>query len=293
MSADAVRLGSVRRWFGRVRALDGLSLCAKQGEVYGLLGRNGAGKTTALRVLMGIVRASDGQIEVLGKRVKRVTLELKRQIGYVSQDQHFYPWMNARELGRFVSAFYPRWDPGEYVRLLARLDVPLERRAAELSGGTRAKLGLALALAPRPALLLLDEPTTGLDPVARRECNDLLTAMVRERGIAALLSSHLVDEVQDIATRVGIVQAGRMSIEGPVPELQRSVRRLELPDASPLALPLPGFTRVRDDVFHASASLWEQIAWPEGTAISSLSLEDIFLAFARSNVQIAPEVAPA
>jgi ABC-2 type transport system ATP-binding protein len=289
---DAVRLGSIRRWFGRVKALDGLSLCARRGEVYGLLGRNGAGKTTTLRVLMGIVRASEGQIEVLGQRVRRVTLPLKRQIGYVSQEQNFYPWMTARQLGRFVSAFYPSWDAAEFASLLERLDVPPERRAADLSGGTRAKLGLALALAPRPPLLLLDEPTTGLDPVARREFNDLLASTVRERGVTALFSSHLVDEVQGIAARVGIVQAGRMSIEAPVQELQRSVRRLALPEGAPLELP-PGFTRVRDDVLHASGELWEQTAWPEGSAIAALSLEDIFLAFARSNVQIAHPAAPA
>ena len=143
-----------------------------QGEVYGLLGRNGAGKTTMLRILMGIVRPDAGTIELLGKRTKRVTVSLKQRIGYVSQEPMFYSWMTAEHLGRFVGSFYPTWDKQEFSRLLDALDVPKDRRAADLSGGTRSKLGLALARAPRPELLLLDEPTAGLDPVARREFHD-------------------------------------------------------------------------------------------------------------------------
>src|SRR5690606_7569447 len=127
----------------------------ERGEIYGFLGRNGAGKTTTLRVLMGIVAADNGEIELLGKPMKRVSVETKRSIGYVSQEQYFYPWMTALQLGRFVSAFYPTWDGDEYARLLRVLDVPPDRRSGVLSGGTRTKLGLALALAPRPPLLLL------------------------------------------------------------------------------------------------------------------------------------------
>ncbi len=293
--SDAVRLAGVRRKFGRVHALDGLSLVAKQGEIYGFLGRNGAGKTTTLRVLMGIVHADAGEIAILGERVKRVSIAQKQRIGYVSQEQSFYPWMTAQQLGRFVSAFYPSWDAQEYARLLSMLDVPTERRAAELSGGTRTKLALALALAPRPPLLLLDEPTTGLDPVARREFNDLVEAMVRERGITAFLSSHLVDEVQDIATRVGIIQAGKMSIEGDVPALQASVRKLSFVEGASgdaLSLP-PGFTRVREGVVHAESALWQSTVLPEGSTVEALSLEDIFLAFARSDVQIESEASAA
>ena len=283
---SAVRLVDVRRRFGRVHALDGLSLSARPGEIYGFLGRNGAGKTTTLRVLIGILRADSGEITLLGERVERVTLSIKQRISYVSQEQTFYPWMTAKQLGQFVSAFYPSWDAGEFSRLLRVLDVPADRRAAELSGGTRTKLALALALAPRPPLLLLDEPTTGLDPVARTEFNELVQAMVKAWGITALLSSHLVDDVQDFADRVGIIQAGRMSVEGDVPTLRQRVRRVRSGRA--LELP-PGFTLVRGDVWHAAEESWAAIAWPPGVAIDTLSLEDIFLAFARSHTQL-PEV---
>src|SRR5688500_1864677 len=134
--------------------------------------------------------------------------------------------MSPSQLGRFVAAFYPTWDHDEYARLLRVLDVPPDRRSGILSGGTRAKLGLALALAPGPPLLLLDEPTAGLDPVARREFNDLLVQLQRERGATVFFSSHLVGEVEQISHRVGIIQAGRARYEGDLPTLLASVKRV-------------------------------------------------------------------
>ncbi|HEX7235903.1 MAG TPA: ABC transporter ATP-binding protein [Gammaproteobacteria bacterium] len=280
---DAIRLTDLHVRYGRVRALDGLSLAVSRGEIYGFLGRNGAGKTTTLRVLMGIVGADSGTIELFGEPMKRVSVATKRNIGYVSQEQNYYPWMTPLQLGRFVAAFYPTWDSDEYARLLRVLDVPPERRSGTLSGGTRTKLGLALALAPRPPLLLLDEPTSGLDPVARREFNDLVVSMTAERGTTVFLSSHLVDEVEGVATRVGIVQAGRMSAEGRVGELRDRVRRVR--SAAPLEPPA-GFARVRGDVWLADGALWSAAAWPDGTSVEPLPLEEIFLAFARTDAPL-------
>jgi ABC-2 type transport system ATP-binding protein len=241
---------------------------------------------------------------------------MKRQIGYVSQEQHFYPWMTARRLGEFTSSFYPTWDHAEYARLLTALDVPPDRRSVELSGGTRSKLALALALAPRPPLLLLDEPTTGLDPVARREFNELVALMAAQHGTTVFFSSHLVDEVESIATRVAIVQAGRMRVEGRVSELRDRVRAIEIAavpavDAEPIGVEAtglaaasapsspvepappreldmpPGFTRVRGNVWHAEPELWDTTPWPTGAAVTRLSLEDIFLAYARTDAPLA------
>ncbi len=305
-----IRLSNLRLRYGGVQALDGLSLTVPAGEIYGFLGRNGAGKTTTLRVLMGIVKPDGGSIELFGESMKKVSVAIKRRVGYVSQEQNFYPWMTARRLGRFASAFYPSWDEDGFQRLLVALDVAPDQRSIELSGGTRSKLALALALAPRPPLLLLDEPTTGLDPVARREFNDLVATMARDYGTTVFFSSHLVDEVESIATRVGIVQAGRMRIEGQVDELRRRVRLVRLPEisgteadvlsgAAPVSasfesrsdfiLP-PGFSQIRGDVCEADAAAWESASWPAGTRIEPLSLEEIFLAYARTD---APAVAVA
>jgi ABC-2 type transport system ATP-binding protein len=286
----AIRLSNVQHRFGRVTALDGLSLSVGEGQIYGFLGRNGAGKTTTLRILMGVLKARSGVVELLGERVRHVTVRLKRRIGYVSQEQHFYPWMTPRQLGRFVRGFYPTWDEDEFVRLLAALDVPPDRRSAELSGGTRTKLGLALALAPRPPLLLLDEPTSGLDPVARHEFNSIVSEMAKARGTTVFFSSHLVDEVEDIATHVGIIEKGRLAVEGEVGALLASVRRVT--SATPLAMP-EGFARVRGDVWRATPDAWARAAWPEGVTVSPLSLHDFFLAHALSGgMQAGPTEQP-
>ena len=277
MSDTAIRLVDVHLGFGRVTALEGLSLTVRAGQLYGFLGRNGAGKTTTLRILMGVLKAQRGEVTVLGEKVKKVSVTLKQRIGYVSQEQYFYPWMTAAQLGRFVKSFYPTWDDAEFTRLLSALDVPPNRRSVELSGGTRTKLGLALALAPRPPLLLLDEPTSGLDPVARHEFNALVSSMVKQHGTTVFFSSHLVDEVEDIATHVGIIDTGRLRVEADVATLLSSTRRV----ATPTSLPMPaGFARVRDDVWTASPEAWTQTFWPEGVTVAPLSLHDLFLAHA-------------
>lgn len=279
MSDLALQLSGLTLRFGRVAALDGLSLSVRQGQLYGFLGRNGAGKTTTMRILMGVLSAQEGTVEVLGERVKKVSVSLKQRIGYVSQDQYFYPWMTARQLGRFVQAFYPTWDEAEFTRLLTVLDIPPERRSVELSGGTRTKLALALALAPRPPLLLLDEPTSGLDPVARYEFNALVSSMVKERGTTAFFSSHLVDEVEGIATHVGLIDHGRLQVEADTATLLASARKVV--SALPFE-PGPGFTRVRDDVWTAAPEAWAQAGWPEGVTVEPVSLHDLFLAYART-----------
>jgi ABC-2 type transport system ATP-binding protein len=281
---NAVELESVTHRYGKVQALDGLSLTVRQGEMFGFLGRNGAGKTTTLKLLMGLLRPDTGNIAVLGRSVKRMPATLKQRIGYVCQEPNFYPWMTADELGAFVGSFYPTWDAPEFQRLLRMLDVPRDRRASEMSGGTRTKLGLALALAPRPALLLLDEPTAGLDPVARREFNDQLQALQREQGTTVMFSSHLVGEVEQLAQRVGIVQNGTCRFEGEVGALRARVRRI---GADADLAPGDGFTRLRGDIWQADPALWEQAGRLPGAVVETLSLEDIFLAFARTDSVLA------
>jgi len=281
---NAVELESVIHRYGKVQALDGLNLTVRQGEMFGFLGRNGAGKTTTLKLLMGLLRPDHGNITVLGRSVKRMPASLKQRIGYVCQEPNFYPWMTADQLGSFVGSFYPTWDAAEFQRLLRMLDVPRDRRASEMSGGTRTKLGLALALAPRPALLLLDEPTAGLDPVARREFNDQLQALQREHGTTVMFSSHLVGEVEQLAQRVGIVQGGSCRFEGEVGALRARVRRI---GAASAVLPGDGFTQLRGDIWQADPALWEEAAWPPGAVVETLSLEDIFLAFARTDSVLA------
>ena len=276
-------VSGLRRAFGRFTAVNELDLSVNAGEIYGFLGVNGAGKTTTMRMLMGIIAPDSGTIELLGQKTKRTTLKLKQQIGYVSQDQTFYPWMTAEMLGKFVGGLYPTWDPEEFRRLLNVLEVPANRKVSNLSGGMRVKLALALAIAPRPPLLILDEPTAGLDPVARREFLEIIMHQSREYGRTTFFSTHLLDEVERAADRVGIIHQGQKRFEGPLDDLRRRVREITL--APEETLP-EGFelwrelevteaeTGTRRVIVDADAGVWGQY----GKQGKQLSLDDIFIA---------------
>lgn len=272
----------LRRSFGRIPAVDDVDLTAREGEIYGFLGINGAGKTTTIRLIMGIIAAEAGTITLLDETTRRTSVAQKRRIGYVSQEQNFYPWMSCQALGKFVGALYPTWDAAEFARLLAMFEIPRERRTSELSGGMRAKLALALALAPRPALLILDEPTAGLDPVARREFMQIIVAQAREHQRTTFFSSHLIDEVERCADRIGIIHQGRMRFEGALGELRGRVRRIDIPPGVAFAVP-DRFEVWRDEETSVGRRLTLNAApsdWNELTAAApvSLTLEEIFIA---------------
>jgi len=273
--------------FGRVRVLDRLDLTVEPGEIYGFLGRNGAGKTTTIQCVMGILSPDAGTVEILGQRTRRPTIRLKRSIGYVSQEQNLYEWMTCRSIGRFASAFYPSWDRAEYRRLLHVLDLPPRRRVSRLSAGMRRKLGLALALAHHPELLVLDEPTAGLDPLARREFLTMIHQHARAHGRTTFFSSHRIDEVEEFADRVGILDRGRLAFEGELTELRAEVREVpeDLGDtARSVGLELVhterrrGAPRLR---FRGPPAAWD--ALPQ-ERVTLLSLEDLFIALATHKV---------
>jgi ABC-2 type transport system ATP-binding protein len=234
-----VALRGVVKRYRKLEALRGLDLTVGKGEIYGFLGRNGAGKSTALRIVMGITRPSGGAVELFGRPLRGEDPAVRRRIGYVAQEQSFYGWMTATSLGRFVAGFYPTWSDSEFGRLLAVLDVPPDRKIQTFSGGMHAKLALALALAHGPDLLVLDEPTAGMDPLARREFLELVRAQARREGRTTVFSSHLIDEVELAADTIGIIDGGRMSWQGPASALQRQFLRLRqrVPAAEALAAP--------------------------------------------------------
>lgn len=283
-SPNVLEVRGLRRHFGNVAAVDGIDLTVQAGEIYGFLGVNGAGKTTTIRLLMGIIAAEAGTISLMGHRTRRTSIALKRRIGYVSQEQNFYPWMSCEMLGKFVGSLYPTWDKQEFHRLLEVFEIPPLRRVSRLSGGMKAKLGLALAISPKPDLLILDEPTAGLDPVARREFMEIIVAQARNHRRTTFFSSHLIDEVERCSDRIGIVHAGRMRFEGQLDELRSQVRRIvtrnhpiPLPDAFDLwsERSQEGVTR---RTYRAGAADWNLIELPEGAEFERLSLEDIFIA---------------
>jgi ABC-2 type transport system ATP-binding protein len=266
--------------YNRTRVVDGVGLAVEPGDIYGFLGPNGAGKTTTIRLLMGIIAADNGIIELFGRRLKRPGNVEKLDIGYVSQDQHFYAWMTAVQLGEFVGAFYPRWDQSHFLHLLDRLDVPPDRKTAALSGGMQVKLALALALAHRPPLLILDEPTSGLDPLTRRDFLDLIRHQAREEGRTVFFSSHLIDDLEDTATKVGVLRKGHLLYQGAPADLCREIRAMTLADGQELPVGFDVLSRDKERVVvRAPVATWASSEL-DRTA-SALSLEEAFVALVR------------
>jgi ABC-2 type transport system ATP-binding protein len=210
----AIQARDVRKRFGKVAALDGIDLGVPAGTIYALLGPNGSGKTTLIRSLVGLVKPDAGEVEVLGARMPR--RELLASIGYMTQSPALYMDLTVEENARFFARIHGSGDVEAALRFVELWD----RRhsiTANLSGGMRTRLSLACTLVHRPSLLLLDEPTVGVDPQLRAQLWDGLRAMAAE-GTTILVSSHVMDEAER-ADRLGLIRDGRLLAEGTVPEL--------------------------------------------------------------------------
>ena len=207
--------------FGRRTVLDGVSLAVPAGSVFALLGRNGEGKTTLVRCLLGQLQPRSGRISVLGRDPWRRRAELMAEVGMVPEAPELPPARRVREVVRFCAALEPRWDGAAASARLERFGIAPGRRIAELSRGQKAQLQLAIALAGRPQLLVLDDPTLGLDALARRELHEELVGELAERGTTVFLTSHDLDGVERLAERVAILDDGRIVAAGETEALKR------------------------------------------------------------------------
>jgi ABC-2 type transport system ATP-binding protein len=228
--ADAiVEIADLRKSYGSVEALAGLNLRVPRGAICGLLGRNGAGKTTALKTLLGMVRPTSGTIRAhgLAADVPVQSLEIRRRTSFVSEDRDLYSSLSVAEIVRFASGAYPRWRAELAAQYLRRLDLPTDRFVKHLSRGMRTKLAWLLALCAGAELVILDEPTAGLDPVATEELLQLLVGHVARDGVTALLSTHQLADIEQVADHVAIVDRGRTLVDAPLDDLRATYRRVQ------------------------------------------------------------------
>jgi ABC-2 type transport system ATP-binding protein len=223
----AIETNKLSRQFGRSWAVSEVSLQVPRGSVCALFGLNGSGKTTLIRLLLGHLRPTSGTIRVLGRNLAQEVQEIRKRVGYVSESRYLYDWMTVRETLDFTRAFHENWDGGKVDSLIERLRLPLEQRVGQLSRGHRARLCLTLALAYNPELIILDELTSGLDVMVRREVLRNVIEEISREGRTVLFSSHSVDEVERLADRVAILQAGQLLAQRPIDELKRSGQSLE------------------------------------------------------------------
>ncbi len=228
MNQPVIEIRDLSRKFRKTVALDSVSLSVPSGCVFGLVGENGAGKTTLLKHLLGLLRAREGDVKVFGLDPVADPPAVLGRIGYLSEDRDLPDWMRIDELINYTSAFYSNWDPAFAAELKEMFELAGDQRVRSLSRGQRARIGLLLALAHRPDLLLLDEPSSGLDPVVRRDILSAIIRTVADEGRTVVFSSHLLDEVQRVSGHVAMMHQGKLVLSTPLESLLTSHHRLTI-----------------------------------------------------------------
>lgn len=286
---SVVEIRQLTRKFGATAALTNISLEIPRGSVFGLIGENGAGKTTLIKHILGMYRAQTGAVRVFGLNPVRDPVAVLGRIGYLSEDRDLPEWMRISELMSYTQAFFPTWDEAYAEEIREMFDLDRQAKIKNLSRGQRARAGLLTALAHRPDFLVLDEPSSGLDPIVRRDILGAIVRTIADEGRTVLFSSHLLDEVERVADRAAILRQGRLLLTAPMDEIKTSRRRVTLRFNEPKRLPpallgtesIAGYgvewTYVcgadRDTLHHAAAAL-------QATVVEDapLSLDEIFVA---------------
>ena len=284
------------RTFGRRRAIDDISFTLERGSVLGLVGQNGAGKTTLIKHILGLLRAESGSVRVFGLDPVADPPGVLSRIGYLSEEGDLPLWMKVEELVRYSAAFYPGWDPKYAEELQKQFGLSSDSKLGALSKGQRARAGLLCALAFKPELLLLDEPSSGLDPVVRR---DILSAVIRtiaDEGRTVLFSSHLLAEVEQVSDRVIMIDGGRIVLNDDLSNIKEAYFRIDIRFEANQEVPptLPGSIH-----WEGKGKDWTVIWAGDQSALTSavcalkgriltnrgVSLDEIFVAYAGGGTQ--------
>jgi ABC-2 type transport system ATP-binding protein len=288
--SEILRIKGLGKAFGRRGVFSDLSLRLEAGKVYGLLGRNGEGKTTLIRILLGVIPADRGEVTYKGRQVGFDSASHKQEIGYIPEDSFFFGWMRVRDLLDFNAAFYPTWDGRRAAELLKRFSLDSRSRIRTLSRGMKLKLEMAVALAAIPELLILDDPTSGLDVPTRYDFLEDIVRELADAGTTVFFATHLVHELERIVEHVFILDGGRVILDKDYQTLKDSTRRLRLSfdNAPPEKLGLDGVLTERRDGRRLELVVYpwseekkakvEQLS-PSHLEIEPLSLEDIFRSF--------------
>jgi ABC-2 type transport system ATP-binding protein len=224
MSESVINLSELTRRFGTTTALDSVSLSLPRGAVYGLVGANGAGKTTLIKHILGLLRAERGSVRVFGLDPVANPVAVLSRIGYLSEENDLPGWMRVDELIRYSRAFYPGWDDAYAEELRQAFALDTATKISTLSKGQKARAGLLVALAHRPELLVLDEPSSGLDPIVRRDILGAVIRTIADEGRTVLFSSHLLQEVEQVADHVTMIHKGTVALSAPLEAIRDSHR---------------------------------------------------------------------
>jgi len=288
-----IQTEGLSRSFGKTEALKGLNLSVPEGAVYAFLGPNGAGKTTTIKLLMNLLRPSAGTGAVLGTDSRALGPKALQQIGYVSENQDLPDWMTTVELAAYARGFYPNWDDDLSNQLTRLLDLPSDKPIRTFSRGMRMKAALAVSLAYRPRVLILDEPFSGLDPLVRDEMVEAMLEIAGQGGQTVFASSHDLSEIEHLADHVGFLRGGRLIASEPMDTLTGRFRRVEVRTANGNGLdPAPDWLQVEhtENRIRFTHSSWSDEAEQElrgrvpvgsDLLVEPLTLRQIFVALAK------------
>jgi ABC-2 type transport system ATP-binding protein len=287
---NVIELDRLTKYYGKRQITHDVSLVVPRGCIYGFLGRNGTGKTTTIRIFLGLEDATRGSARVLGENSATLRPETRARIGYLPEGHHVYGWMSVKECGQFQAAYYPKWNEDIFQAVLTHFRLTPKMKAGHLSRGQRAGLCLALTLAPEPELLVLDDPALGLDPVARRSLLQSMLYVTRRADRTIFFSSHLLSDVERVADRIAVLDGGVLRADCTVDAFRQSMRHfvLKFSDTAPPAPDLPGLLQsFRTDreltltVANAAPDLEARLAElrPESIEPVEMTLEDAFISY--------------
>jgi ABC-2 type transport system ATP-binding protein len=290
MSENALEIRGLTKSFPSF-TLGPIDLTVPMGAIYGFVGPNGAGKTTTLDLVFGLGRKDAGSISVLGLDHQRDERAMKQRAAYVNPDLNYSPWTRVSKAISFVKGFYPTWDDAYCASMLANFQVKPDERIQSLSFGARTKLSLVLALSWHPPLVILDEPTTGLDAISKRQLFAELLSAVQREDRAVLISSHAITDLERFADHVGLIKNGRMIVEGATDEVVERFRLIDIPSHQAAGVEREPGVLVQQRDPHRWRVLLDQRLTPIDRltaggrsllAQSAISLEELVVALGRS-----------
>ncbi|MHC4950916.1 MAG: ABC transporter ATP-binding protein [Planctomycetota bacterium] len=287
-----IQTRQLTKYYGKTLALDHLDLQVPRGCIYGFLGRNGSGKTTAIKLMLGLLRPTTGSASVLGCDSQSLTPETRGQIGYVTEGHRLYRWMKIGALEKFQKAFFPdRWNSGLFDEMLGFFDLSKKQKIKSLSNGQRAQVSLALTMAPDPDVMIMDDPTLGLDVVIRRQFLEGMIHLIQKKGKTILFSSHILGDVERVADRIAVIEQGVLRADCTLDEFRQKIRKVHFvfEDHIPETIDIPGLLHKRQNHNHMELTLVgttdAQIQQAVETAgakeykMVELNLEDQFIEF--------------
>jgi ABC-2 type transport system ATP-binding protein len=300
MNDDPIVVENLVKYYDGRCVLDGIDLKVPRGCIYGLLGRNGSGKTTMIRILLGLEPVTRGRTLVVGEDSRRLSAGAHGRIGYVAEGHHLIQSYKVRRLIDLCRGLSLRWNDELFGHLLEMFRLPLDRRVKELSAGMRAQLNLALAMAIDPELLILDDPTLGLDTVVRRQFLELAIDVIQRQGRTILFSSHILGDVERIADRIGILVAGKLVVDCTLEQLKSRIRRLRVifPGPAPGDLYLSDIVNQRSQgrEMVLTVANWNpqkrallETFGPESCTEVPMTLEDVFIECTRPAGAVLPQ----